>query len=263
MKLSIITVNLNNEPGLKKTFESVIAQSFTDYEWIVIDGGSVDGSAGLIEKYADRFTFRISEPDTGIYNAMNKGILKAGGEYCFFLNSGDYFINGEVLKNFFSARFSEDVVSGNMFVITNGSITEKCKGKNDLTFLDLYLSLIKHQATFIKRELFQKFGLYNESLKIVADYEFFIKTVGFGGASYRYVNLDLTCFDNGGISNRNPSLVKEEKEKIKIRYIPSIMRQDYDLLVRYRNIMFVDRYVILSLFQRILGKTAKLISGKG
>ena len=91
MKLSIITVNLNNLEGLKKTYESVVCQTFTDYEWLVIDGGSTDGSREFIEQHQDKFAFWCSEPDKGIYNAMNKGIVRAKGEYLNFMNSGDCF----------------------------------------------------------------------------------------------------------------------------------------------------------------------------
>ena len=91
MKLSIITVNLNNLEGLKKTYESVVSQTFTDYEWLVIDGGSTDGSREFIEQHQDKFAYWCSEPDKGIYNAMNKGIVRAKGEYLNFMNSGDYF----------------------------------------------------------------------------------------------------------------------------------------------------------------------------
>ncbi len=91
MKLSIITVNLNNKDGLQKTIDSVISQTFKDFEWIVIDGGSTDGSKELIEKYSDYISYWVSEPDKGIYNAMNKGIKVAKGDYLEFLNSGDIF----------------------------------------------------------------------------------------------------------------------------------------------------------------------------
>ena len=91
--LSIITVNLNNCDGLQKTIDSVVGQTFTDYEWIVIDGGSMDGSRELIEQYADCLAYWCSEPDNGIYNAMNKGISRATGEWLLFLNSGDSLFN--------------------------------------------------------------------------------------------------------------------------------------------------------------------------
>ena len=93
MKLSIITINYNNCSGLEKTIQSVIKQSFTDYEWIVVDGGSTDGSKELLEKYQNHFAFWVSEPDNGIYHAMNKEMQKATGDFCLYINSDDYLID--------------------------------------------------------------------------------------------------------------------------------------------------------------------------
>ena len=100
-QLSIITINYNNLAGLQKTFESVFNQTFQDFEYIVIDGGSTDGSKELIEQYHDKIDYWVSEPDSGIYNAMNKGIVRANGEYLQFLNSGDSLLGENILKNVF------------------------------------------------------------------------------------------------------------------------------------------------------------------
>src|SRR5665648_699382 len=114
MKLSIITINLNNAIGLQKTIESILSQIYTEFELLVIDGGSTEDDILIIKKYAKRIKYWISETDKGIYHAMNKGIKQAHGEYCFFLNSGDYFLNENVLKKVFSNEFNEDVVFGNL-----------------------------------------------------------------------------------------------------------------------------------------------------
>ena len=165
MKLSIITINLNNDTGLKKTIESVINQTLKNFEFIIIDGGSTDRSVELIKEYAGQINYYVSEPDKGIYNAMNKGIRQTHGEYCFFLNSGDYFVKENVLEKVFNNIFDEDVVFGNLLVCLNGKLVGKRRSKERLTFLDVYSGLIKHQASFIKRQLFDKFGLYNEDLR--------------------------------------------------------------------------------------------------
>ena len=125
MKLSIITVNLNNRDGLQKTIDSVICQTFRDFEWIVIDGGSTDGSKELIEQYADHFAYWVSEPDKGIYNAMNKGIKVAKGEYLQFLNSGDSLWNETTLQGvvpFFSG--TTDIFYGDVAIMKE----DKCIG---------------------------------------------------------------------------------------------------------------------------------------
>jgi glycosyltransferase involved in cell wall biosynthesis len=97
-KLSIITINYNDVLGLKRTLESVTGQIYSNFEYIVINGGSTDGSKELLEKYTDKISYWVSEPDQGIYHAMNKGIEKASGEYLLFMNSGDLFYNSGILK---------------------------------------------------------------------------------------------------------------------------------------------------------------------
>ena len=116
MRLSIITVNYNNCMGLQRTMDSVIAQSFEDYEWLVIDGGSSDGSRELIEQNAEHFTYWVSEPDHGVYHAMNKGIAKAKGDYMCFLNSGDVYADAHVLERVFDYPLGQDLVFGDWYL---------------------------------------------------------------------------------------------------------------------------------------------------
>jgi glycosyltransferase involved in cell wall biosynthesis len=122
MKLSIITINYNNLEGLKRTYESVVSQTCQDFEWIIIDGGSTDGSKDFIEEHQAQFAYWCSEPDKGIYNAMNKGIVKATGEYLQFLNSGDNLVDDKVIEEFLALGWEEDVVSGD--IILDGDINE-------------------------------------------------------------------------------------------------------------------------------------------
>jgi acetyltransferase-like isoleucine patch superfamily enzyme len=135
MKLSIITINRNNAAGLRKTIESVVSQTYTDFEYIIIDGASTDDSVNIIKEYAEATLpcgeglgerlYWVSEPDKGIYNAMNKGILKANGEYCLFLNSGDWLYDNDVLNDVFSISPTEDIVYGNdVFIGANVTILD-------------------------------------------------------------------------------------------------------------------------------------------
>jgi glycosyltransferase involved in cell wall biosynthesis len=235
LKLSIITINLNNSAGLRKTIKSVLFQTYSDYEWILIDGGSTDDSIETIKKHSARFTFWESVPDKGIYHAQNKGILKAKGDYCFFLNSGDYLADRRVLEEVFKSNPEEDILFGNLYVTDKGKIIGKAYGKEHLTFSDVYAHIIKHQASFIKRDLFEQFGLYNENRKIIADWEFFIKTIGLGNVTYHYIDLFITYFDNGGLSNRNASIVHIEREQVIKDNIPLLMHPDYEFLLKYRK----------------------------
>jgi glycosyltransferase involved in cell wall biosynthesis len=260
--LSIITVNRNNEIGLNKTFRSIIEQTQKNYELIVIDGNSTDKSIDIIKQYYENITYWISEPDEGVYCAMNKGITKAKGEYCFFLNSGDYFANDSVLKNVFRNEPTADVIYGNLIVISENKVSGIIKGKEHNTFLDIYSSQIKHQSSFIKRDLFAKFGLYDESLKISADWAFFIKSIGLNSASLKYVDIDIACFDNNGLSNNNPELCETERQIIIDQFIPEIMRKDYILLKKYKDIRYIDLSKFGWFLFRGLAKTLKILLPK-
>ena len=220
MRLSIITINFNNVIGLQKTIESVLCQTYSDYEWIVIDGCSTDESIELLKQYYNKFSYQISEPDNGIYHAMNKGIVRAKGEYCFFLNSGDYLVSSSVLEAVFSENPTENVLFGNLVICLNEKIVGTIKGKKMLTFLDLYKSdVVKHQSAFIKRSLFEKFGFYNEDLRILADWEFFLRTIGLARTDYRYINVDIAYFDNNGLSIRGVLQKRNDNKYLKIMYL--------------------------------------------
>ena len=219
-KCSIITVCYNNLEGLKKTFESVICQKWKDYEFIVVDGGSNDGSAGFIADNAGHFSWWVSEKDKGIYNAMNKGIARAGGEYCLFFNSGDYLSDPGALERIFSKGFDEDIIYADI-IRTRGRKKKIMRYPDRLTLQDFYRrsAVIHHQASFIKRELFDKFGLYREDLYLNADWQFFFKTIALGKVSTRHIHSVISICDAYGRSSdydlSDPRLAKDEAEKIK------------------------------------------------
>lgn len=223
MKLSIITINYNNNRGLQKTIDSVISQTFKDFEWIVIDGGSTDGSRELIEKYQEYFAFWCSEPDKGIYNAMNKGIRKANGEYCLFLNSGDY-LNGDCLRTIVPL-LKGDIIVGIVKSEECGKLSYRYSNEN-FVFSQLYTSSFPHQASFIKRELLQKYGNYDEDYQIVSDWKFFIQVLKNKGVSIEFIKNIVSVVEESGISAKNKDLLKKEKDKIFAETFPSYMLQD-------------------------------------
>lgn len=227
MKLSIITVNLNNRDGLQKTIDSVVSQTFKDFEWIVIDGGSTDGSKELIEQYADHFAYWVSEPDKGIYNAMNKGIKVAKGEYLLFLNSGDWLLDTTALERCFSHSFSSDIVYGDL-LFCNGETQHRYNYPDDLTLHFLYNLSLGHCASFIKRELITQ-NPYNEELKIVSDWEFFLRQA-LNNSTFGHISEAIACFDTKGISSANNQLVLDERRKVIQAAIPLMLRKDYDLM---------------------------------
>ncbi len=148
MKLSIITVNFNDAEGLERTIKSVIAQTFKDYEFIIIDGGSTDGSVDIIKKYEDHVNYWVSEPDGGIYPGMNKGLRLANGDYLNFMNGGDCYHSKDVLEKIFSLDTNADIITG-----AHAENGLRNVGKDGVTMLDLYKWAIDHQASFIRRQV--------------------------------------------------------------------------------------------------------------
>ncbi|MBO7618498.1 MAG: glycosyltransferase [Bacteroidales bacterium] len=226
--LSIITINFNNCKGLQKTIDSVVPQSFRDFEWIVIDGGSSDGSRELIERSAIFFSYWVSEPDKGIYNAMNKGIKVAKGDYLLFLNSGDWLYDDSSLERCFSHSFTSDIVYGDFYFVKSGGQMVKSCFPNPLTLRYLYCYSLGHNASFIKRELLQK-ELYDERFKIVSDWAFFLKQA-MNICGFEYIDEIVSCFDTNGISSINKELVKKEREAVLNELIPDMLVQDYQTM---------------------------------
>ena len=218
-KLSIITVNLNNAAGLRKTIESVISQTFTDYEYLIIDGGSTDGSLDIIKEFADRMSYWVSEPDGGIYNAMNKGIAWATGDWIIFMNSGDVFRNIEVLENVFNRNIEAktQILYGNTLV----------KGLNKLVeppakiTKDFFLTgTICHQSLFARRDLFDRIGNFNYTYKIISDKEWLLH-VYISKNHFTYLNLDISIWDPIGFSSKNHDLFYKELKTLEKQYFSS------------------------------------------
>jgi glycosyltransferase involved in cell wall biosynthesis len=222
MKLSVITVNRNNREGLARTLKSVAVQSFRDLELIVIDGLSNDGSIDEIKTFSSYISYWISEPDNGVYNAMNKGIVKAGGEYLIFLNSGDCFANEKVLEELFGLNYNQDILYGKISL--NGEIISY---PDKLTFYNIRWGVLPHQASFIKRELFGRHGLYNEKYRIASDWEFWIKAIILNSCSYKYVDMLITYQEPPGLSS---VMDCNEGSEILRNHIPDRILEDYDRL---------------------------------
>ncbi len=231
MKLSIITINLNNREGLERTIQSVVSQTFTDFEYIIIDGGSTDGSVEVIQalnpSIPHSFTW-LSEPDTGIYNAMNKGIKLAKGEYLLFLNSGDCFASINVLEIVNSwIKPDIDILAG--YVKEQNDDGNNKYPPENFTFRSFYNTNIPHQAEFIKKELLLSLGCYNESLKLLSDYEVNIKALC-KNATYKYTDILVSYVDTNGISYQksNSQLIHDERKQIFSANIPLGILKDYE-----------------------------------
>lgn len=274
MKLSIITINYNNAEGLRKTLASIAAQTFRDFEHIIVDGGATDGSVEVIREYEQSLASRLSplasnlkwlsEPDSGIYNAMNKGIeialgrrvvnafnrselvedknrgiKMANGEYLLFLNSGDYLVDELTLEKVFEEANDVDIIYGNRInVYEDGSQKKVNYFPDKITGSFMYHSMISHQASFIKSDLFVKYGLYREDLKYASDWEFFLKTFLLYNCTYQHIHQYVVYFDCLGISSvaNNNKEMWEERKRVFAETLPAFA-DDYMLMEYYQEIL--------------------------
>jgi len=215
MILSIITVNKNNDAGLEKTAQSILWQTFKDFEWIVIDGASNDKSVDIIKKYSNNLKYWVSEPDNGIYHAMNKGVLKSNGEYCLFLNSGDWLLCPDSLENAFNIiNNSENAdIYYSDGLRSDFSLWEMPK---KLTIDHLYIqAALIHQSTFIKRKLFFEHEFYDERFLTVSDSIFFLREFIIYHTKFLYINVVLSVYSIGGISSTDKTAKSAIKNEIK------------------------------------------------
>lgn len=266
-KVSVITINYNNAEGLRKTIESVIRQDFPDYEYIVIDGGSTDDSKKVIEKYEDKITYWVSEPDNGIYHAMNKGILAAKGEYLHLLNSGDYYASGDVLSSVFSKDYDEPLIRcAQICDYGDRQVRWTNLGDRDVTLYDMYVNTMLHEATFIRRDMFEKYGLHDENLKIVSDWKFFLKTI-LGGEKTAYVDKDLIVFEMDGISTNREHGEQHlsERRQVLDELMPANIHADYQRLKQLEadayipcliksNALYLFVFRVMNRLSKIFGK---------
>lgn len=227
-KISIITINYNDINGLQKTFDSVFNQTYQDYEYIVIDGGSTDGSKELIEQYHDKIDYWVSEPDKGIYNAMNKGIVKATGEFLQFLNSGDYLVDAFVLDKVNPFCNDCDMVFGNCrMIMPDGSVKLDKASEKNLGFTYFFHDIINHQSTFINKNLFNKYGLYDETLKLAADWKFFFIAFGLNLSNIKKIDVDIVYYDGNGASFVSKENFHLETRNVLDEYVPKTIQIEY------------------------------------
>ncbi|MDR1809258.1 MAG: glycosyltransferase, partial [Prevotella sp.] len=180
---------------------------------LIIDGASTDGSTDVIKKYADKIAYWTSEPDTGVYSAMNKGIRQAKGDYLLFINSGDYLTEDADLTAVTKHIQGEDLVYFNLRLLFSTGVIKTKKFPAHPDFKYFTVETLPHPATFIKKELFLKFGLYDEKMKICSDWAFFVRAVCLEHCSYKYVDdsFSLFCLDGMSYDKSNQQLVFDEK----------------------------------------------------
>lgn len=328
MTLSIITINYNNAEGLCKTLASVASQTHAEIEHIIIDGGSTDNSVEVIREYESSLASRlcgvpenargdlgcslplasrlkwVSEKDNGIYNAMNKGIHMATGEYCQFLNSGDMLAADDVTERMMAALEAQQakgerleakgtengeadtpastpytlhstptdasrlenrptIFYGNMKkLLPNGKILhDTCNGGNDVTLDMFYRGCLNHSPAYIKRSLFDKYGMYDENLRICSDWKFYMQSIVLGGEKVQYVDIDMTLFDMTGISETNKDLLNNERNQLLKEMIPVGILRDYDnyhfAVHQYKRLKKHHLWGLVHFVERVLFKLEK------
>lgn len=216
MKLSVITINLNNKEGLKRTVTSVLTQTiYPTIEYLIIDGQSNDGSLEIIEQHADRISYWTSEQDNGVYDAMNKGSLRASGKYLLFLNSGDILADSSALERAVHELDGTDIIYGDI-CFDYGTHRERYLYPDQLSFRFFCERSLGHPATFIRRELFTNHGMYDLSYAIAADWVFFTRVICKHNASTKHLPLLLSIFDMSGMSNNpvNEARIAEERFRL-------------------------------------------------
>lgn len=237
MKFSIITVNYNNRDGLRRTIESVVCQTYRNFEYIVIDGGSDDGSIDVLKEYDANITYWISESDKGIYNAMNKGILKAKGKYLNFMNSGDCFYSPDILEKVDRIKSDADFIVGKDYHFND--TTQKGHASVHppyITMIHFFSSTLDHQSSFIKRELFNN-SLYNENYQWVSDWIFYTEKIVSEGKSVLFIP-DIICLREEGQINRMDNN-KVEMDRFLKEYLPYGVYRDYVTLSKLgKNILY-------------------------
>lgn len=242
MKLSIITINFNNAEGLRKTLASVASQTCRDIEHVVIDGGSTDGSVDIIKEYVSQCMMYdvlwVSEKDKGIYNAMNKGIRKATGDYCQFLNSGDTLAAPDVTERMMATLYTihntpytkdvPDILYGDMLKIGEKKFVDRSCAREDVTLNMFYRGCLNHSPAYIKRSLFDEYGYYDETLKICSDWKFYMQSIVLGKATTKHVDIVVTHFDMNGISETRKDILNEERNRLLKELVPQGILKDYD-----------------------------------
>jgi glycosyltransferase involved in cell wall biosynthesis len=252
--LSIVTVNLNDAAGLDRTLRSIAAQTFDDREVIVVDGGSTDGSLEVVRAHGSVVTSATSEPDGGVYDAQNKGTRRARGTYCLYLNAGDALASPDALARFFAAGPPvEDILYGDVIFEDGGR--QRTERTPELTWALLMRTNLPHQATIVRRDLFDRVGPYDTTFRLVADYAFFLKAFVVHGATARHVPVPLAVQVLGGQSSRPDAfpLLREERARAKERVLSPALRAHWEayLVARRGRVLHWLRSVFRPLSRRL------------
>lgn len=250
MKISIITVSYNSEKTIERTIQSVLSQKCREIEYIIIDGKSTDGTMSVVDKYRDRISHIVNEKDNGIYDAMNKGITLAGGEWVLFLNSDDYLCSESVVDNIVSVLNSID---GSVHIVYGKTwfqfplIGKKKLGGCEVEKKDFYFGqAIAHCSCFFKTEMFKVLGMYSQEIKGAADYEWYLRFYSkYNKTNTCFVNEPITVFQDGGASFKYLWDNYQQRKKLSKIYFPFYVSLLYEL----RSPLYYGKYQMLWLLE--------------
>ena len=271
MKLSIITVNYNNAAGLRATLQSVAEQTCRAFEYVVVDGGSTDGSVDAIRENESRISKWVSEPDGGIYEAMNKGVSMASGDYVLFLNSADRLAGAQVLDSILPRLEDKDFYVGGVERQERGGVL--VFPPKTLRASYLMMNYLPHQATFIRRQLLLD-RPYRTQYRIAADWEQMVYEMIVRGRSYELLNVCVTLFDVQGISSVRSTNLEQQKERDAIlhEHFPDIVVKDYVGLTPYESKIKYsllkdssvsrDMKILRNALKMLFSDMAKMLRGK-
>lgn len=231
--ISIITINYNDAEGLSRTIESVLSQTSKEIEYIVIDGDSTDGSKEVLMKYSSEISYWVSEKDSGIYNAMNKGWRIATGEYCLFLNSGDYLYDKYVIEKMitFMEANNQDIIYGDLNMFDDQKSRIRLFDE-PVSLYYFYYSFLPHPASFIKKSLLEKLNGYRENYRVISDWIFFVEAL-VAQATLVKINLTVSAFYNLGVSSTS-NINALEKERVLSNEL-FFLKNDFDNFKRLRH----------------------------
>lgn len=212
INVSIITINYNNALGLARTISSVLSQTYAGIEYLVIDGGSSDDSVEIIKPHLSRIAYWVSEKDKGVFDAQNKGLKAATGDYVLVLNSGDELASPHIIESIFSKPQSADILYGNMIVADENGKREPGTMPDALSVRHMMHDTLWHPVSFVKCSVFAKTGYYDTSYKIVADYTWFLNALFKYKLSTQHLHQTISVFYLGGMSS-SPAYTKQLKEE--------------------------------------------------
>lgn len=243
--ISVITIVYNDLKGLKKTFESVVNQSYNNMEYVIIDGGSSDGSVDFIKEQQEHFSYWVSEKDKGIADAFNKGVQAAKGDWIILLNAADYFQDEYAISKmipYLEVNQNADIVYGKMTEVDeNGELGKSFGRPFDKSSFERECTII-HPATFHNKYFFEKNGLFSLDFKIAMDYEIFLRKRDLKAV---FADEQITFMEKGGVSQEDPTRAYKEVNDVKRLHLKkneiSLSMDYYENILRYRLSKFKQR----------------------